>query len=161
MRGSPSRAAGCAGNLFSGSSASVNNDHFTFSCLGWFGLVLGEIWPKDPFKTIRPVQIWPPLPGRSGPFPKIWFRRTGVGPRLWRKWDVCFRTVFDVPDVSTHLLFLLSNFGRLWALGVDSGPRGGAFEGMLDPPKQFKDIYFYWRPNGAYVEGTHIDTAPA
>ncbi len=41
---------------------------------------------------------------------------------------------------------------RFWALGVDSGPRGGAFEGILDPPKIIKTTYFYWCPNGAYVE---------
>ncbi len=37
------------------------------------------------------------------------------------------------------------------ALGVDSGPRGVAFEGILDP-QQIINIYFYWCPNGAYVK---------
>ena len=40
---------------------------------------------------------------------------------------------------------------RLWALGVDSGPRGEASEGILDPPTIINNIYFYWCPNGAYV----------
>ena len=33
---------------------------------------------------------------------------------------------------------------RFWALGVDCGPRGGAFEGILDPPKNNKKyMYLY------------------
>ncbi len=53
---------------------------------------------------------------------------------------------FTVPAVSTHFLFFCQ-FGRPgtrpgWLgdlvsgpQGVDPGPRGGAFEGILDPPK--------------------------
>ncbi len=32
---------------------------------------------------------------------------------------------------------------RFWALGVDSGPRGGAFEGISDPPKIIQHICVY------------------
>ncbi len=32
---------------------------------------------------------------------------------------------------------------RFWALGVDSGPRGGAFKGILDPPTSFKKQRFF------------------
>jgi hypothetical protein len=50
-----------------------------------------------------------------------------------------------VPDVSPHVFlffelwptresFRMARGLRFWALGVDSGPRGGAFEGILDPP---------------------------
>jgi hypothetical protein len=63
-----------------------------------------------------------------------------------------------VPDLSIKLLFFVEfwptreSFGmarglRFWALGVDSGPRGGAFEGILDPPKLYK-IYFLLVPKG-------------
>ncbi len=40
---------------------------------------------------------------------------------------------------------------RFWALGVDSGPRGGAFEGIMDPQKIIKNIFLFWCPNGAYA----------
>ena len=65
---------------------------------------------------------------------------------------------FRVPDVSTYLLFLLSNCGRpgdrwgwrgdlvSWALGVDPGPRRGAFEGVLDPPKNNRTNVFLLVP---------------
>ncbi len=32
---------------------------------------------------------------------------------------------------------------RFRGLGVDSGPRGEAFEGVSDPPKIIKNTYFY------------------
>ncbi len=32
---------------------------------------------------------------------------------------------------------------RFWALGVDSGPRGGAFEGVWDPPKTIKNTCIF------------------
>ncbi len=35
----------------------------------------------------------------------------------------------------TRESFGMARGPRFWALGVDSGPRGGAFEGALDPPK--------------------------
>ncbi len=55
-------------------------------------------------------------------------------------------TVIYVPGVSTHFYLFVEcwptreSFGmargpRLWALGVDSGPRGGSFDRILDPHK--------------------------
>ncbi len=56
-----------------------------------------------------------------------------------------------VPDVSTHFLFFVEfwptreSFGMarglpFWALGVDTGPRGRAFEWILDPRTNTKYI---------------------
>ncbi len=39
---------------------------------------------------------------------------------------------------------------RFGAQGFDSGPRGGAFEGILDPQQIIENMYLYWCPNGAY-----------
>ena len=62
-------------------------------------------------------------------------------------WNVHLR--IGVPDLSTRLKKQMffdefwptqESFGmarglRFWALGADSGPRGRAFEWVLDPPK--------------------------
>ena len=48
-----------------------------------------------------------------------------------------------VPDVSTHFLFFVVGGPRFRALGVDSGPRGGAFEGVLDPQAIITNIYIF------------------
>ncbi len=58
----------------------------------------------------------------------------------------------NVPDVSTHFYLFVEfwptreSFGmaqgpRFWALGVDAGPRGGAFEVALDPQNNKKRIF--------------------
>ncbi len=58
-----------------------------------------------------------------------------------------------MPDFSTHFFDFIVEFWptresfamgrglRFWALGVDSGPRGGACEGILDPRFFFKHIF--------------------
>ncbi len=41
-----------------------------------------------------------------------------------------------VPDVSTHFLLCVVGGPRFRAPGVDFGPRGRAFEGVLDPQQK-------------------------
>ena len=55
-----------------------------------------------------------------------------------------FRLIFYffVEFWPTRESFGMARGPRFWALGVDSGPRGGAFEGILDPPKN-NNIYIY------------------
>ena len=74
----------------------------------------------------------------------------GVGDRpggpscvIRKKRSLCSPAVLEINvlDVSTHFLFLFVRGPRFWALGVDSGPRGGAFEGVLDPRKN--KIYIF------------------
>ncbi len=36
-------------------------------------------------------------------------------------------------------------------MGVDSGPRGGAFEGVWSPDKKQKVVIFIMGPKGAYA----------
>ncbi len=85
---------------------------------------------------------------------------SGVGQKSTNKLKIS-RNV-SVPDVSSHCLFAVEfwptreSFGMargppFWALGLDSGPREGAFEGMLDPPEIIKHIDSYWCPNGALL----------
>jgi hypothetical protein len=66
-----------------------------------------------------------------------------------------FISTLSVPDVSTHFLLCFvgvwptrESFGmargpRFWALGVDSGLRGEAFEGLLEPQSDKTYIYIY------------------
>ncbi len=64
-----------------------------------------------------------------------------------------FRLVLLLFLFSVHFVFVefrptRESFGmaggpRFWALGVDSGPRGGAFEGVVGPPRNnAKYMYF-------------------
>ncbi len=71
------------------------------------------------------------------------------GPRISY---LTFRLIFDlfVEFLPTRESFGVARGPRFWALGVDSGPRGVAFEGIWDPPKIIKHKYLYWCPNGAY-----------
>ncbi len=63
-----------------------------------------------------------------------------------------FRLCFLFVDFwPTRESFGMARGPRFWAQGVDSGPRGGAFEGILDPQPIITNIYLYWCPNGAYV----------
>ncbi len=54
---------------------------------------------------------------------------------------LCVNVNFCVPDVSTQFSIYVVRGPRFRALGVNSGPREGAFEGVLDP--RTKNIYIY------------------
>ncbi len=49
---------------------------------------------------------------------------------------ILFQDTLNVLDLSTHFLFFFVRGLRSRALGVGSGPRGGGFEGVLDPLKK-------------------------
>jgi hypothetical protein len=57
--------------------------------------------------------------------------------------DVPFQFDFFVELWPTRESLGMARGLRVWALGVDSGPRGGAVEGIVDPPKMIKNIYLY------------------
>ncbi len=42
----------------------------------------------------------------------------------------------------TRESFGMARGPRFWALGIDPGPRGGAFEGMLNPQQIITNIFF-------------------
>ncbi len=85
---------------------------------------------KTYFSGTQKSSIWAVLPAPGAvQTPKIY--------DLWVPEKIGFHNY--VLDVSPHSFFICFVRGpRFWALGLDSGPRGGAFEGVWDPRNKNK-----------------------